>query len=109
MPQPLCPYHAADAACWAANDYQPHRPREWPAGAAVDPGHSGYGLMDSRTTHDERAREFVRKNQEQIDLITRICRSGRSPQCSADVPDYLRPYSVWVNDKKVLDAHRSTL
>lgn len=72
IPAGLCPVHHQHATAWATNDYQPHNPTEWPGGAF---------LMDNRTTHDERAREWDRKNSAQVELIARICHSGTSPQC----------------------------
>jgi hypothetical protein len=73
VPADLCPAHHEIAVGWARNDYNPRWPSEWPG---------GMGLMDSRTRHDEREREWDRKNGEQVELVARICRSGRSPQCT---------------------------
>lgn len=83
IPDGLCPAHHQQAVDWRNNDYDPRNPGEWPAGRSV----TGRTLLhDSRTSHDERAREFTRKNQEQITLINRICTSGNSPQCDRQEP-----------------------
>lgn len=79
----LCPVHSQQTAEWHANTYDPRNPSEWPGGRSTA---SRTLLMDSRTSHDERAREFTRKNQDQIDLIARICTSGTSPQCERPTP-----------------------
>lgn len=74
IPNDLCPVHREQFREWRANDYNPNNPTEWPGG--------GF-LMDSRTSHEERERDWDRQNQEQMDLVARICRSGRSPQCTS--------------------------
>lgn len=83
IPPDLCPAHAALTRHWRRNHYNPQNPAEWPVGLSATPRdhRAAPPLMDSRTTDDERARDFDRKNQEQVELTIRICRSGRSPQC----------------------------
>ena len=76
----LCPLHEQQAGEWRGNHYNPRNPSEWPGGMNAGPIRTL--LMDSRTSHDERAREFERRNAEQVALITRICTSGTSPQCT---------------------------
>lgn len=73
IPKDLCPIHREHAVHWRNNDYSPWNPSEWPGGAHI---------MDSRTSHEERARDWDRKNQEAMDQVAAICRSGRSPQCN---------------------------
>lgn len=82
IPPDLCPAHRAIALDWRENHYDPWNPGEWPAGMSAP--YRTY-LMDNRTSHEERARKFDEKNQEQIDLIVQACRSGRSPQCTPAV------------------------
>lgn len=81
IPDDLCPFHRQAAVEWKNNDYSIFNPQEWPHGLSVT-GRTGFGLMDSRTTHAERSAHFDRKNTEQVELIIGICRSGRSPQCT---------------------------
>lgn len=69
----LCPVHWKRWIEWRENHYQPQAPSEWPG--------VGTGIMDSRTSHEERAAEWQRKNQEQMDFVSRVCLSGLSPQC----------------------------
>jgi len=91
VPADLCPVHRQLALEWRNNDYLPHRPEEWPGGLSAC---GGFGLMDSRTSHEEREVEFDRKNAGQVDLIVRICRSGTSPQCgplATDLPEAATP------------------
>lgn len=75
----LCPLHEQQASEWRGNHYNPRNPSEWPGGMNAT---GATLLMDSRTSHEERAREFDRRNAEQVALITRICTSGTSPQCT---------------------------
>lgn len=82
LPSGLCAAHHQQAFEWRSNDYDWRNPGEWPCGRSVP--HRTL-LMDCRTSHEERAREFEQKNWEQIELIDRICKSGRSPQCSPAV------------------------
>ncbi|MFK8851312.1 hypothetical protein [Streptomyces sp. Ac-502] len=70
---------------WRNNDYDFRNPGEWPAGRSVSSGNRTF-LMDARTPHDEREAEFSCKNAEQIELVIRICRSGRSSQCTPGHP-----------------------
>ncbi|MFH8410707.1 hypothetical protein ACH4FX_38940 [Streptomyces sp. NPDC018019] len=81
IPADLCPAHRRIAMDWHNNDYDARNPGEWPAGRSVSSGECTL-LMDSRTSHDEREAEFARKNAEQAELTIRVCRSGRSPQCT---------------------------
>ncbi|MFF4478725.1 hypothetical protein ACFY1A_17145 [Streptomyces sp. NPDC001520] len=84
FPTDLCPEHARIAWRWWMNDYNPQSPNEWPVGMSATrfDHQSAPPLMDSRAMHEERARDFDRKNRSQVELIARICRSGRSPQCT---------------------------
>lgn len=85
IPADLCPAHREIALDWRRNRYDWRNPGEWPAGMSAP---YRTHLMDNRTSHDEREKWFDEKNQQQIDLVIRICRSGRSPQCS------LRPTGI---------------
>lgn len=78
LPSGLCAVHHQQAVNWRNNDYDWRNPAEWPAGLSFP---SRTLLMDSRTSHEERAREFEEKNRRQVDLVASICKSGRSPQC----------------------------
>lgn len=82
LPIGLCSVHHQQAAEWRSNDYDWRNPAEWPAGLSFP---KRTLLMDSRTSHEERARGFIEKNRQQIELIAGICKSGRSPQCSSAV------------------------
>jgi hypothetical protein len=80
IPGDLCPTHRAHFVGWRRNDYSPWNPTEWPGGSHI---------MDSRTSHEERARDWDRKNLQAMEQVAAICRSGRSPQCdhsSASAP-----------------------
>ncbi len=79
LPSGLCPVHHQQAFDWRNNEYDRRNPDEWPGGRSSTTRTS---LMDSRTSHEERSREFEQKNREQIASIERICKSGRSPQCT---------------------------
>ena len=79
IPKDLCPTHRRIALAWRNNHYDRRNPGEWPNGRSSK---HRYLLMDGRTSHEARERDFDRKNQEQIDLVIDLCRSGRSPQCS---------------------------
>ncbi|WP_143179599.1 hypothetical protein [Streptomyces yunnanensis] len=81
IPDDLCPVHREIAKGWRDNHFDIWNPGEWPAGRSVTSGERTL-LMDNRTTVDEREAEFERKNREQVELTIRICRSGRSPQCT---------------------------
>ncbi|MFE1767260.1 hypothetical protein ACFW81_23960 [Streptomyces angustmyceticus] len=81
IPPDLCPVHRALAKEWRDNHFDIWDPGDWPAGRSVTSG-KRFHLMDNRTPVDEREAEFKRKNREQVEMITRICRSGRSPQCT---------------------------
>ncbi|MFK0296322.1 hypothetical protein ACIQU6_38425 [Streptomyces sp. NPDC090442] len=73
IPSDLCRAHATIARSWRDNHYSPWNPSEWPGGTPI---------MDSRTSHQERAADWDRKNADQLERTIRICRSGSSPQCS---------------------------
>lgn len=75
IPNDLCAVHREQFREWRENHYNPRNPTEWPGGGC---------LLDSRTSHDERERDWDRKNLQQMELIARICRSGRSPQCGPE-------------------------
>ncbi|THA29217.1 hypothetical protein E6R18_25260 [Streptomyces sp. A1277] len=79
IPTGLCPAHQDIALKWRNNHYDRHDPSEWPCGMSST---FRVLLMDFRTSHEEREQQFDEKNQQQIDLTARICRSGRSPQCT---------------------------
>ncbi|MEV6854775.1 hypothetical protein AB0M89_13310 [Streptomyces microflavus] len=79
IPPDLCPAHQQIALNWRNNHYDWRDPGEWPAGMSSQ---FRTHLMDNRTSHEERERKFDEKNQQQIDMAIRFCRSGRSPQCS---------------------------
>lgn len=72
VPSDLCPAHAEIWKGWRDYSYDPRNPRE--------PG--GGQLMDARTSHTERQAAWDRYNGEAMELAERICRSGKSPQCS---------------------------
>lgn len=71
-PDDLCPAHRKIWTGWRDLTYSPSNPTEWPGGSHI---------MDSRTTHAERARTWDAKSREQMTLTEECCRSGRSPQC----------------------------
>lgn len=73
IPADLCPEHQRIAREWRDNHYSPWNPTEWPGG--------GF-LMDNRTSHEERERDWDRQNLEQIEVVVSVCRAGRSPQCT---------------------------
>lgn len=73
LPADLCPEHRRIWRAWRDNRYKPWAPTEWPGGSHI---------MDSRTSHTERAADWQRKNAEQQAATEEICRSGRSPQCT---------------------------
>lgn len=75
VPVDLCGAHRRIWRDWQDYSYDPRNPRE--------PG--GGQMLDSRTTHTERAEAWDRHNQGQMDLTERICRSGESPQCGPAV------------------------
>lgn len=79
IPTDLCPAHQENALKWQNNHYDRGNPSEWPCGMSTT---YRVLLMDLRTSHEEREREFDEKNQQQIDSTARICRSGNSPQCT---------------------------
>lgn len=72
IPDDLCPEHQRIGRAWRNNRYDPRNPREW----------GGGHILDSRTSHTERAAGWARKNAEQITATIATCRSGRSPQCT---------------------------
>jgi hypothetical protein len=74
IPKDLCPVHREHFRDWRDNGYNPRHPTEWPGGSHI---------LDSRTSHDARETDWDRKNLQQMELVARICRSGRSPQCPA--------------------------
>ncbi|WP_404974767.1 hypothetical protein [[Kitasatospora] papulosa] len=79
IPPDLCPAHQEIALKWKNNHYDWHDPSEWPGGMSST---FRTFLMDFRTSHKERAKQFDEKNQQQINATIRTCRSGRSPQCT---------------------------
>lgn len=72
FPRDLCPEHARIWIGWRDHFYDPRDPKDWP----------GQHIMDSRTTHGERARRWDEKNLEQMVGTETACRSGTSPQCT---------------------------
>lgn len=73
MPDGMCPAHTHIWKGWARLRYNPANPTEWPGGAHI---------MDSRTTHAERAAGWARKTLEQLTSIEDVCKRGNSPQCT---------------------------
>jgi hypothetical protein len=74
-PADLCPAHREAWLTWR-NHYLKYRvsnPTEWPGRAMI---------MDSRTSHTTRRRGWIDKDAEQMELIEKICRSGKSPECN---------------------------
>jgi hypothetical protein len=72
-PGDLCREHARIWDGWAQLNYNWRNPTEWPGGSHI---------MDSRTSHTDRAADWERKSRAQLEQVERICRSGRSPQCT---------------------------
>lgn len=72
FPHDLCAEHARIWQAWRNNHYNPRAPREW----------GGGHIMDSRTTHTERAATWDSRNLAQMILTEEVCRGGRSPQCT---------------------------
>lgn len=73
FPTDLCPEHKRIYTAWRDHHYDPTRPKEW----------GGGHILDSRTTHAERAADWDSKNLGQMILTEETCRSGKSPQCGA--------------------------
>ncbi|RKE02999.1 hypothetical protein [Streptomyces sp. TLI_171] len=69
-----CPAHREIWLGWRNNRYDLRRPSEWPGTPS--------GIMDSRTSHEERAYGWAEKNAAQMELVAGICGRGTSPQCS---------------------------
>jgi hypothetical protein len=82
LPAGLCLAHRELARRYLVNDYNPRRPSEWPGGSPI---------LDARTDHAERARDWDEKNRAAIDRIAAACRSGRSSQCTPPAPAVLLP------------------
>lgn len=72
-PADLCAEHGRIWRDWwkHSHSYSSLDPKDWP----------GQRIMDSRTSHDSRRAEWLRKGLEQLQLTERICRSGKSSQC----------------------------
>jgi hypothetical protein len=72
-PGDLCGEHGRIWREWwtHSRSYNSRDPKDWP----------GQRIMDSRTSHDARRAEWLRKGLEQLQLTEKICRSGSSPQC----------------------------
>ena len=81
-PPDLCEWHATawDGYRTLALSYDPNDPKDWP----------GHHIMDSRTSHETRRKEWITKGREQLDMIEKHCRSGRSPQCATQ-PERISP------------------
>lgn len=77
IPKDLCPAHREMFRQWRENHYNPRRPAEWPGGSHI---------LDSRTSHQERGRDWDRKNLEQMETVAAVCRSDRSAQCDRPIP-----------------------
>lgn len=88
-PDDLCKVHRSAWMQWRNHitKYSTSNPKEWPGGAHI---------MDSRTSHATRRRQWIEKNAEQMELVERICRSGRSPECDRDDPKPAAPAVVTV-------------
>jgi hypothetical protein len=78
-PEDLCDEHARIWREWwkHSHSYNSSDPKDWP----------GQRIMDSRTSHNARRAEWLRKGLEQLHLTERICRSGTSPQCGPSQAD----------------------
>jgi len=61
----LCSKCKDQARRWRDMQYSVLRPMEWP----------GTPLMDSRTSHSDRERDWLRKNIEQVQSIIVVCRA----------------------------------
>lgn len=72
FPRDLCPEHSRIWQAWRNHHYNPRAPKDWP----------GQMILDSRTTHAERAATWDSKNLAEMILTEEICRGGRSPQCT---------------------------
>lgn len=72
-PDDLCGEHGRIWREWwrHSKSYSTLDPKDWP----------GQRIMDSRTSHDARRAEWLRKGVGQLQLTEQICRSGKSPQC----------------------------
>ncbi|MFF8994016.1 hypothetical protein ACF09H_29630 [Streptomyces sp. NPDC014983] len=99
IPRDLCPAHREIATSWRDNHYSPWNPSEWPGGSHI---------MDSRTSHAERAAGWDRKNLEQIELTISCCRSGRSPQCTPGHHSPVETKEQDVPDAAVPDTRQDT-
>jgi hypothetical protein len=74
-PADLCPAHREAWLRWRGHyqKYSTISPTEWPGGAHI---------MDSRTSHVTRRRDWITKDAGQMELIETICRRGTSPECN---------------------------
>ena len=74
-PADLCTAHRSAWLTWRNHyrKYDSRDPREWPGGSHI---------MDSRTSHTTRRRDWIDKDAGQMKLIEEICRSGKSPECT---------------------------
>lgn len=73
-PDDLCAEHKRIWKAWQkyARSYDSDNPREY----------GGGHIMDSRTSHAHRRRDWILKGIKDLDLTEQICRRGSSPQCT---------------------------
>lgn len=60
----LCPTCQAARTKWRQLHYDPRRPTQWPGGQHI---------LDARTSHQERRRDWETKTAQQVQLIESIC------------------------------------
>jgi hypothetical protein len=70
----LCKEHERIRSAWVKFRYSTLHPKDWP----------GQMILDARTSHEDRRKEWDRKNAEQVALTEEICLSGKSPQCTGN-------------------------
>ena len=72
-PADLCPPQAQAWKAWRDRylKYSTSHPTEWPGGAHI---------MDSRTSHTARRRDWIEKDAGQMEIVEHCCRV-RGPQC----------------------------
>jgi hypothetical protein len=72
-PYGLCPPQREAWLAWRnlVHKYDPRNPKEWPGGAHI---------MDSRTSHTARRRDWIEKSAGQMEIVERAC-ALRGRQC----------------------------
>lgn len=73
-PGDLCAAHELIWKIWSVYRYDPNHPKEWGGGP----------LMDNRTSHADRERNWDEKTLKELGWIEKTCRSGVSPQCTKE-------------------------